>query len=1820
MRLDFLIFIFISFRHAFSQATYDVIFAIDVATSNETHFAIQQNRALRILKYLDSSITSTNFRTAIIEFDSTPREILEFGSPFSNDTGKVTSILASLKPKKTRMASVARVLKSCLEQFETSKNSRKILFLAHDGNSDDSIAETLPTTEQLEAQKIQLFVLTGNQNANVDVLLGYVRERERIYQNAADVQPFRRILSAALFANDRRAEAFAAPLKPLKSSKFEPQQSCVFEKVDLMIVLDTSGSVYRIFEEQRQFTIDFINKLPKSAFNDGRIQASIVKFSANPIIHLQMGLIAKSDLINKVREVIFTGGITRIATAVNSAIDTVNKAKRSDARQIFILISDGHGQESWSGVQKTGSRLREQKFELFAVSASYDYSSAELLIYVGDKSRLYVGVKTPDFIPDLSKYVRDCVGDDDIENEQVLTTTSTRLILNNAAKEDDDSSSDRDDEETLSNLQEVLKPASPAIPASDAPPTTPIALDVPITRARPVDMISTQSTLDGIFVEPIELTTATTSTTVQESSSATLMSTSELPVGTIAPREEAIANEMKTPLDGDQEGSGGSGESSGEILEGLDIVLNGEGSGVIDITNSRPSKVEPADSHFENIRNDLISNSKCPIDLILMIDNSQSVENVFMAEIQSAIAVVDEFTEESYINGMVRVGIVTFASNGTLIRNLIDSTKSNILNAIRSIPHIGGSTSSISGAKIVVENILPVRRANSKMLIALFSDGHSQDAWSSVLKWSSRLHEIPHASTFALTPTSDYSEPELKIWAGSEERVFIDPKRLLVAIAKMARSCQLEDAVSSGDVKTIIRDDLPKAQGIKIASNLNEKSRGSCLADLVLIIDTSSSIEEVFDKEIEIAKNLVQNLSDARFATGEIRIGAIVFHSKAKAIMNLNDNLSKIEVINTLEALKLAGGNTSVASGVHSAINHIGKNRRINSKLLVVLISDGNSQDHWKEVTHTSMILHSLNPIVFAVTASKKYGLRELEVYVGDPTRIFTDERASSLVDAVTHSMNENCEGDEKTKREFSLDSQLSLCDDDLVDLVVAVDNSKPIDNEFLSDQLYFVDLIKQIPEFMFKNRLRVSLIPCASVLRSTRNITNKSHLLTEIDRLDSKQANGISISTCLVEASEILYKRPPGSRGFLVFFGSGNDRDTFEQLDRTTPLLKNYEVFAVSTAKTLNRKSLTSIAGKTHNVYINDRLDRFSQDVGSALVACRGKAEEPKGNLPDSLPPIAANSLKPSESCKKTKLDLQIILDASSSREDVFERQRKIVAELVERLPIDLYDNFVAVGISSFTSTPIIRQNLGLGRTKQEIRDVLNTIDYRGGSTRTAKAIHLSIDDLDNSKRRDALQAIVLINDGISQDDWQEVLNASARLRSVQSQRYGLAFGDEIDLRELSMYVEDPSRIYRDNDTKRFLDDIVSLVYGGVKECARPKKAARAETDCYVDTDFIIIFDNSDMTEHMIDPSVNANRYLLLDILGSLSKTFNNTSSDIRFAVFSTSPDPILNLDFTSIREKNTIAEKIESIRSVGRQPSYLQTLLEAVRHFRDDNEGNPRKKAIILVGDGETDSKDRFLERNLKKLLREKSDVKLFSVDASTHTNINFYSRIIGNRDDVFEYERNGVVVQRLLKFVEKSSCGVKETKKARKKVNLDELQKRSIEAQPNVEETFKKEREMAREVIERLRVGENNARVAIIKFASEEKVKTVWSFKKRQSKQAILNALEYLPFSSGTTAIHAALQKAALEYTEHRGARPGIARPIALLFTDGFGKKSSDEEAAILRQLIPDIFAVAVNHLYPVSRKELERIVGNRDRVFTDSTVQNLHETLRPYLSDC
>jgi uncharacterized protein YegL len=413
-------------------------------------------------------------------------------------------------------------------------------------------------------------------------------------------------------------------------------------------------------------------------------------------------------------------------------------------------------------------------------------------------------------------------------------------------------------------------------------------------------------------------------------------------------------------------------------------------------------------------------------------------------------------------------------------------------------------------------------------------------------------------------------------------------------------------------------------------------------------------------------------------------------------------------------------------------------------------------------------------------------------------------------------------------------------------------------------------------------------------------------------------------------------------------------------------------------------------------------------------------------------------------ERCKYSKMDLIIILDASSSREAVFEHQRELALSLIERLPVSKDGTHVATGINSFTSSPVLRQTLGLGRDKLMVRHAIEDIKYRGGSTLTSKAVELAVKDLERGKRPDALQVVVLLNDGMSQDPWDKVLMAAESLKSTGAERFGVALGDDVDLRELRHYIENDTRIYRDGSTERFLSDVVSLLNGGERDCPKDdseddgfEPMASIEECSRPKLDVVIVFDATENSKSKDNSKVGSNKYLLLDVLGSLP-----ANDDVKVAVFSFGPDPKLVQEFTDPQK----FEVIESLQTIDGKPSYAKAVHAGLDYYNSHKRSDARG-VFIIVGDGE--STDKQEERSLaSNLVRKAKTLECHAVHSGKEINEKTLKAFTGDVKRVYNYDRNADFAKELLRLATLGQT--EQCVEARKQINVQASSDKNREEQ--------------------------------------------------------------------------------------------------------------------------------------------------------------------------
>jgi hypothetical protein len=249
---------------------------------------------------------------------------------------------------------------------------------------------------------------------------------------------------------------------------------------------------------------------------------------------------------------------------------------------------------------------------------------------------------------------------------------------------------------------------------------------------------------------------------------------------------------------------------------------------------------------------------------------------------------------------------------------------------------------------------------------------------------------------FAVTLSKDYYLPELEIYAGSKDRVYTDDKanNFLSDIAKLTNgggSCPNIDTAPSTQAVPYVPPPAPTP--VPTAA----PTCGSLL-DLMIILDSSGSVEAIFEQEKDLAIKVVQQIPDASFDT-RVAVASTRFASTAYIELAFKTTHDKATIIRTLKEIHSEGGATSAVAGTKAAVQEMRNNLRPGARALVVLVSDGNSQDFPYSIVHeAAKALNDTGATVFAVTLSKDYYLPELEIYAGSKDRVYTDDKANNFL------------------------------------------------------------------------------------------------------------------------------------------------------------------------------------------------------------------------------------------------------------------------------------------------------------------------------------------------------------------------------------------------------------------------------------------------------------------------------------------------------------------------------------------------------------------------------------------------------------------------------------------------------------------------------------------------------------------------------------------------------------------------------------------------------------------------------------------------------
>uniref|UniRef100_A0A1I7SDU2 VWFA domain-containing protein n=1 Tax=Bursaphelenchus xylophilus TaxID=6326 RepID=A0A1I7SDU2_BURXY len=870
----------------------------------------------------------------------------------------------------------------------------------------------------------------------------------------------------------------------------------------------------------------------------------------------------------------------------------------------------------------------------------------------------------------------------------------------------------------------------------------------------------------------------------------------------------------------------------------------------------------------------------------------------------------------------------------------------------------------------------------------------------------------------------DASGPRFYTWAF----------RCMVALKK-PENVEVKRQIKSADNSNNITPDSHNSSPAEIELFIDSNNDTECRTDVIFVLDTSQSVEARFQDQLQVIADFIASAPQSDFES-RVKVGLVTFNNEAKTILDLSQFRTKEVIVNTVLSIEHTGGPTSLVKGVEEVLNLIKLTQDLARRLTIVLVSDGNSQDEWSKVLSTSNSLRQIKGEVFTVAVSNDYFLRELELYAGNKDRVYVEGRLPQFLSALKGS-SIICE----SKKENIIPQNIaSKCNGDPIDLVFIVDTAS---TDFLSLKNSIKELINSIEGV--GSRIRIALSKAdretGLVLGFREGITN-SDVTFEIEKLSP------SLQTSLVSAVNLavneLLRSKRGARKIVIVVSNGSSIDQESEVTTTSMRLKDISdkiyVYNPDGKVDLLKSYINQPEGLVTSI---NRVKTELQKDLQCKESVKAKPSEdtsPELESKDIVIPLTEKPIFEHNECAKNKMDLIVILDASTSRENVFEHQRELALSLIERLPISKFDTHVATGINSFNEEATLGQTLSFGRDRDMVRQSIEQINYVGGSTYTSKAVNLAIDDLERNGRKDATKVIVLMNDGMSQDPWELVVQTSKRLAESGAVRFGVALGQEVDLRELQLYAGGLDRIYRDGSTEKFLHDVVSLLNktncglqqdpSSITELSENELLTNTQS-CQRDIDIVIFLDNS-------GGRLNTTRYLALDIIGSLPM-----NDHVKVSLVSFAGKPIIVHGLKDDNSKNNLFKIVDQLRTGVGDPNYVAALERGLEYFKANRRPDV-PGLFLIIGDGNATNQEAELQ-SLQIRLKASPDLSVISVSNEEHVNTKKLEYLTGSEDRIFSFKQNSNFTTELMKITKGLNCD-----KAKSTLLSDTLEGSGLEEQ--------------------------------------------------------------------------------------------------------------------------------------------------------------------------
>ncbi|EFO26096.1 hypothetical protein LOAG_02391 [Loa loa] len=580
-------------------------------------------------------------------------------------------------------------------------------------------------------------------------------------------------------------------------------------------------------------------------------------------------------------------------------------------------------------------------------------------------------------------------------------------------------------------------------------------------------------------------------------------------------------------------------------------------------------------------------------------------------------------------------------------------------------------------------------------------------------------------------------------------------------------------------------------------------AKEGCGVDLLFLLDTSGSLEQIYTKHINWTTQLTEALLTDK---DQVHIAMIQYAETPTIEFSLDTYRNPRDITNHIMTINFHSGGTRTGKALLAAKVELfseKKGARKNASKIIVLFTDGLSVDD--PVKHAQQLREVEKVKIYVVYVGSDGFEYEMDRIAGGKSNIFGPHEFTRLkrilIDEVENA--EMCE----SQKEWEIPTAT----------IKTITNTTTRIESFQSSSK-----IATSTKLHTTSRTRTSATTYPTSHKSFTKDTQLKHKNRKIparqltvsedqdakvaetdarNKISDENTDEVPISMVNVDEQFVGAITIPQQSTFSKD-RSENDEESENgvTLSKFTRKLRKghprVEVITSSTNYPFTEGRETSrpvdlTSSKTTSAPRHVTVQRISTARKSGKTGSAGSIEKSRGQCPR---------------------EILFIVDSSGSVQRIYDQQKEYLLSLLNELQIGEGDQRVALIQFAGSSHQRVEWTFDTYKDIRDIAEALSQVRHFTGTTYIGRALENSVDVLE-TRRQGIPTTVILVSDGFSQDDASKPAEEIRRMPNVDF--YAVSMSQLNNFEYLTKLTDDPSKVYvgpsRSEDLKR---DLLSLIH----------------------------------------------------------------------------------------------------------------------------------------------------------------------------------------------------------------------------------------------------------------------------------------------------------------------------------------------------------------------------------------------------------------------